>query len=70
MALQRGVRYVAVDDNNPSIGYTGNWEVTEEQFGPYNRFGPPHGGSQHVTHSVGSLSFDFEGMFSTRTPAL
>ncbi|TFK19069.1 hypothetical protein FA15DRAFT_727512 [Coprinopsis marcescibilis] len=54
-------RWALIDDIDPSITYTGDWYETEEQFGRYNRFGPPHYGSQHATNTSGSASFAFRG---------
>lgn len=61
MSFEKNLRWVAVDDSDSAITYTGSWRISEDQFGQYNRFGPPHDGSQHVTTTTGSFSFPFEG---------
>ncbi|TFK19068.1 hypothetical protein FA15DRAFT_627243 [Coprinopsis marcescibilis] len=58
---QRLTRWVAIDDDDPSITYTGSWLTTDVDFGPLNKYGPPHGGSQHYTTTSGTLSFPFRG---------
>ncbi|TFK23869.1 hypothetical protein FA15DRAFT_641887 [Coprinopsis marcescibilis] len=61
MSTTNGPRSVIIDDNDPSITFVGDWEVTDEQFGPINVFGRPIYGSQHATNSNGSFFFPFRG---------
>ncbi|TFK18593.1 hypothetical protein FA15DRAFT_675169 [Coprinopsis marcescibilis] len=54
-------RFMIVDDSNPTITYTGEWEVSDASFGDRNVAGPIHLGSQHTTKGDSRFSFKFRG---------
>jgi len=64
-------RWAAVDDQDQSITYEGDWVTSADQFDDpeiggsgFNFFGPPHGGGQQALvgpSANGSLTFPFRG---------
>ncbi|TFK18811.1 hypothetical protein FA15DRAFT_760454 [Coprinopsis marcescibilis] len=51
---------IIIDNEDPSIKYTGDWTIDTNQFGQWNVGGQLYRGSQHTTSTAGaSFSFDF-----------
>jgi len=67
MSDARRTRWFTIDEDDPSITYTGNWTTSTDPFnregsrGGFNVYGRPQRGAQRWTATGGTLSVSFRG---------